>query len=74
MKHFDEQGFVFFINYETQEGEELEENPNVALVFYWAELERQVRISGTAAKTSREESEEYFATRPRGQPTGRMGL
>ncbi len=70
LKHFDQQGFVFFTNYESQKGEELEENPNVALVFYWAELERQVRISGTAAKTSREESEKYFAMRPRASQLG----
>lgn len=65
LKHFDEQGFVFFSNYESQKGQELEENPNVALVFYWAALERQVRITGTAVKTSREETEAYFALRPR---------
>jgi pyridoxamine 5'-phosphate oxidase len=64
LKGFDERGFVFFTNYESQKGEELEENPNAALVFYWAELERQVRIAGTVTKTSREESEAYFATRP----------
>ena len=70
LKGFDEQGFVFFTNYESPKGEDLEENPNVALVFYWAELERQVRISGTAAKTSREVSEAYFATRPRDSQLG----
>ncbi len=64
LKHFDEAGFVFFTNYDSQKGQELEENPNAALVFYWAELERQVRITGKAAKTSREESEAYFAKRP----------
>jgi len=70
LKHFDEEGFVFSTNYESQKGEELEENPNVALVFYWAELERQVRITGFAEKTSREESEKYFATRPRESQLG----
>src|SRR5258708_28975009 len=65
LKGFDEHGFVFFTNYESQKGEELEENPHAALVFYWAELERQVRVAGSVTKTSREESEAYFATRPR---------
>jgi pyridoxamine 5'-phosphate oxidase len=70
LKHFDAQGFVFFTNYQSLKGVELEENPHVALLFYWAELERQVRISGTATKTSREESEAYFATRPRESQLG----
>ena len=61
-----------FLIFNRQKGEELYENPNVALVFYWAELERHVRIAGTDAKSSREESAAYFALRPRGQPTGRM--
>jgi pyridoxamine 5'-phosphate oxidase len=65
LKGLDDRGFVFFTNYESQKGEELEENPHAALVFYWAELERQVRITGAVEKTSREESETYFATRPR---------
>ena len=64
LKGVDEDGFVFFTNYESQKGEELGENPHAALVFYWAELERQVRIMGGVTKTSREESEEYFAKRP----------
>ncbi len=70
LKYFDQQGFVFFTNYESQKGEELEENPNVALVFYWAELERQVRITGAVVKTPREESEAYFALRPRASQLG----
>ena len=70
LKHFDEQGFVFFTNYESQKADELEENPNVALIFYWAELERQVRITGTVDKTSREEAETYFAKRPRASQLG----
>lgn len=64
LKGFDEDGFVFFTNYESQKGRELEENPRASLVFYWSALDRQVRIDGTVAKTSREESEEYFQTRP----------
>src|SRR5918992_1684508 len=54
LKAFDERGFVFFTDYRSQKGRELEENPRAALVFYWGELERQVRISGSVAKTSRE--------------------
>ena len=64
LKGFDEDGFVFFTNYDSQKGRELEENPNAALVFYWASIDRQVRVEGSVTKTSREESEEYFQTRP----------
>jgi pyridoxamine 5'-phosphate oxidase len=66
LKHFDEEGFVFFTNYESRKGRELLRNPVAALVFYWVELERQVRIIGAAKKVSREESEQYFRTRPIG--------
>jgi pyridoxamine 5'-phosphate oxidase len=66
LKHFDEEGFVFFTNYESRKGRELLRNPAAALVFYWVELERQVRIIGAAKKVSREESEQYFRTRPIG--------
>lgn len=64
LKGFDANGFVFFTNYESQKGRELAEHPNCVLHFFWAELERQVNIRGTAEKTSREESESYFASRP----------
>jgi pyridoxamine 5'-phosphate oxidase len=64
LKGFDERGFAFFTNYESQKGRELAENPHAALVFYWAELERQVRITGTVTKTSQAESEAYWSTRP----------
>ncbi len=64
LKDFDEQGFVFFTNYESQKGQELEANPQATLVFYWDKLDRQVRISGRVTKTSRQESEIYFNTRP----------
>jgi len=59
-------GFVFFTNYRSRKGRELAENPRAALVFFWRELSRQVRVTGTVTKTSRAESEAYFATRPRG--------
>ncbi|HJQ69530.1 MAG TPA: pyridoxamine 5'-phosphate oxidase [Blastocatellia bacterium] len=64
LKGFDEDGFVFYTNYDSQKGRELEENPQAALVFYWAAIDMQVRIEGSVTKTTREESEEYFKTRP----------
>jgi pyridoxamine 5'-phosphate oxidase len=70
LKHFDERGFVFFTNYASDKGRQLEKNPNVALVMYWMEVERQVRIEGKVDKTSREESEEYFHSRPSGAQFG----
>ena len=70
LKGIDQRGFVFFTNYDSRKGRELAENPNAALVFYWADLERQVRVRGTAARISREESEMYFAGRPRGHRLG----
>ncbi|HEY3243225.1 MAG TPA: pyridoxamine 5'-phosphate oxidase [Phycisphaerae bacterium] len=66
LKHFDERGFVFYTNYHSRKGRELAQNPYAALVFYWPELDRQVRISGTVQLGSREESEAYFRTRPLG--------
>lgn len=64
LKGYDDRGFVFFTNYEGRKSSELLQNPNAALLFYWSELERQVRIEGSVEKTSRQESEEYFNTRP----------
>jgi pyridoxamine 5'-phosphate oxidase len=64
LKEYDERGFVFHTNYESRKAQDLEENPNAELLFLWKEIERQIRISGTAEKTSRQESEEYFKTRP----------
>ena len=64
LKDFDEQGFVFYTNYQSQKGTELDENPIAALSFYWAQPARQVRITGTSTRTSRSESEAYFHTRP----------
>jgi pyridoxamine 5'-phosphate oxidase len=58
-------GFVFFSNYESRKGRQLSENPHAALVFLWKALERQVNVTGTVARTSTEESEAYFRTRPR---------
>ena len=70
LKGFDEHGFVFFTNYESQKGRELLANPQAALVCYWIELERQVRISGRVSRVSAEESEEYFQSRPLGSQLG----
>ena len=66
LKGFDERGFVFFTDYRSRKGTELGENPRAALIFYWPELERQVRVTGAASRTSREESEAYYRSRPRG--------
>lgn len=64
LKDFDSRGFVFYTNYGSRKGSDIEENPYVAAVFYWAELERQVRIEGSVKKVSIKESEEYFHSRP----------
>jgi pyridoxamine 5'-phosphate oxidase len=70
LKGYDERGFVFYTNYEGRKAVELESNPRAALVFYWGELERQVRVEGTVSRVSVEESDEYFASRPRGSRLG----
>jgi pyridoxamine 5'-phosphate oxidase len=70
LKGFDERGFVFYTNYESAKGRELEQNPRAALLFYWPELERQVRINGDVERVSREDSERYFHSRPRGSQIG----
>ena len=70
LKGFDERGFVFFTNYNSNKGIELEQNSNACLVFFWAALERQVRITGKAEKISTEESIAYFNSRPEGSKIG----
>lgn len=70
LKGLDERGLVFYTNYDSRKGRELAENPRAALVFYWAGLDRQVRIEGTVERTSREESEAYFISRPLGSRLG----
>ena len=70
IKGVDERGFVFFTNYESRKGRELAANPYASLLFYWIELERQVRIEGRIVKTSAEESDAYFASRPLGSRIG----
>ena len=66
LKAVDRRGFVFYTDYESRKGHELAENPRAALLFYWIELEREVRVEGTVEKTSALESDEYFGTRPAG--------
>lgn len=70
LKDFSEKGFVFFTNYESYKGQQLAENPKACLVFFWKELERQVRITGLVQTTSAEESDTYFLSRPEGSRIG----
>lgn len=70
LKSFDQHGFVFFTNYNSRKAEQISQNPHVALCFHWPVLERQVRIEGAAVKVTEEESDAYFATRPRGSQLG----
>jgi pyridoxamine 5'-phosphate oxidase len=66
----DERGFVFFTNYDSRKGREIADNPHASLLFYWIELERQVRIEGKVVKTSPTESDQYFQSRPLGSRIG----
>jgi pyridoxamine 5'-phosphate oxidase len=70
LKGFDENGFVFYTNYESRKGQELQANPYAALNFLWLELERQVRIEGKAIRVSNSESTAYFKSRPKGSQIG----
>jgi pyridoxamine 5'-phosphate oxidase len=70
LKQVDAEGFVFFTNYQSAKAKQLEINPYAALVFYWVQLDRQVRVEGKVTKTSAEESAEYFKTRPRESQIG----
>jgi len=72
LKGLDERGFVFYTNYEGRKATDLENNPRCALLFYWGELERQVRVEGTAYRVSGEESDAYYASRPRGSRLGAL--
>lgn len=66
LKEYTQQGFVFFTNYESRKGKELKDNPYAALLFYWPELERQVRVEGSVERLPRHESAAYFDSRPEG--------
>jgi pyridoxamine 5'-phosphate oxidase len=70
LKSVSEAGFTFFTNYNSQKGKELQENPNACLVFFWKELERQIRITGKAEQVSAAESDGYFHSRPVGSQIG----
>src|SRR5678810_350634 len=70
LKGYSEEGFVFFTNYDSYKGKQLMENPKACLVFFWKELERQVRITGMVQKISDPESDAYFKTRPFGSQLG----
>ena len=65
LKGVNRKGLVFYTNYHSRKGREMEENPHVCAVFFWSALERQVRVEGTVRKVSKQESDEYFSTRPR---------
>ena len=72
LKGADERGFVFYTNYRSMKARELDSNPHAALVFYWPQLERQVRVEGKVERTSAEESDAYFKTRPRESQIGAL--
>jgi pyridoxamine 5'-phosphate oxidase len=70
LKSFDAEGFTFFTNYDSRKGQEMAANPQVSLLFFWRELERQVRIDGTVSKTPASISDEYYNSRPMGSRIG----
>jgi pyridoxamine 5'-phosphate oxidase len=70
LKAFDQSGFTFFTNYESRKGRELTANPRAALLFFWPELQRQVRVEGTVERVSEAESDAYFRSRPLGSRLG----
>lgn len=70
LKGYTEEGFVFFTNYTSDKGKQIEQNQHISLLFFWKELERQVRIEGTASKIAAEESDAYFNSRPVGSRLG----
>lgn len=70
LKGFDKGGFMFYTNYQSRKGKELEDNPNAALVFLWQPLHKQIRVEGTVSKLSVEESAKYFHSRPVGSQIG----
>lgn len=70
LKYFDEKGFVFYTNYESEKARDISQNTKVAILFFWKELERQVKIEGTVTKVSTTESMKYFLSRPKGSQIG----
>lgn len=73
LKQLDERGFVFYTNYNSRKAEEMQNDPRVGLLFFWPELQRQVRVQGVVEKVSEEESDVYFASRPRESRLGAWG-
>ncbi|MEO7446369.1 MAG: pyridoxamine 5'-phosphate oxidase [Ferruginibacter sp.] len=72
LKGYDEDGFIFYTNYESHKGRELAENPFAAMILFWKELERQVRVEGRVVKIPSADSDEYFASRPKGSQLGAL--
>ena len=72
MRGFDERGFAFYTNYRSRKADEIDQNPRAALVFYWAALQRQIRVEGVVEKLTAEESDAYFRTRPVGHQLGAL--
>jgi pyridoxamine 5'-phosphate oxidase len=72
LKEFTEKGFVFYTNYDSKKGQDITKNPQAALVFFWADLERQIRIEGVVERISDEESTAYFQSRPKGSQLGAL--
>lgn len=70
LRNFSEKGFVFYTNYHSRKGKEIDENPAASMTFFWPQLQRQVRIEGVLEKQEPEESDEYFASRPLGSKIG----
>lgn len=72
LKEVDDQGFVFYTNYNSAKARQLEENPRAALVFYWGQLDRQIRVEGSVERVTTAESDEYFRSRPRESQLGAL--
>ena len=72
LKDVDDQGFVFYTNYNSAKARQLEENPRAALVFYWVQLDRQIRVEGSVGRVTAAESDEYFQSRPRESQLGAL--
>jgi pyridoxamine 5'-phosphate oxidase len=72
LKGLDENGFIFFTNYQSKKGNDIEDNPNAALLFFWDKLERQIRIEGVLEKIDEKCSDEYFNSRPKGSRIGAL--
>ena len=70
LKDYDEQGFVWYTNYNSRKSKQLESNPNAALTFWWGGLERSIRIEGSVEKVSAEKSDAYYTSRPKGSKIG----